>query len=479
MLCPHCQQEHPTGIPFCPNTGRSLEIPPAAREPFDTQPGFEPPGLEPSPTGTERMAAPTRPMALVILLGVAGILMACLGAIILLTADYNFPSPAKWLFDRQTVVAAGEITDERKAQTSRAELRASTAASREKTQAASTQAPGRPGGNPTLARRPTQTLGPTPTQALAATRTLPPSPAPTFTQTPTPSPRFLYSGMIVYTYGGDNQREVFLLDPQTGRQQQVTSNQWREEGPSFSPDNSRMVYASYREEGWELYARDMQSGAETQITHFDGQARWPEWSPVLGDDRIVFEGRNDAGLGFIYVINADGSGLERLTDGGSESSPSWSPDGKQVVHGHSLIDTNGDGKVTASDTEDIFITTVETKATRPLTDTPGVDEILYVWSPDGRWIAVSEVAGDRDGNGYVNLDDARDIRLIAVEGSENRVLNTGGLSVFSPEWSPDGREIVLTADVGNQTEIWIYSLETGQSRRITGAGPYYHTEWAN
>jgi Tol biopolymer transport system component len=409
----------------------------------------------------------------------------CIGAVILLAEGFGSSGIAQFYNERQTAVQAKAIerqenvlrTQTAYARTQTARERTNIAESRVQARTATAEARRQAANNPvpTGTNLPTRTSQPSSTERPRPSQTA----VPTFTNTSTPSGRFLYSGMIVYCYGVDSQREVHLLDPRTMRDQQVTSNNWREEGPSFSPDNSRLVYASYREEGWELFVRDMQTGIEKQITHFNGQARWPEWSPAMEDERIVFEGRNDAGQGFIYMINADGSGMEQLTTGGSESSPSWSPDGAQVVHGHSMRDTNGDGIVTASDSEDVYITSIHTQETRAFTDTPSVDEFLYVWSPDGRWIAVSEVSGDRDGNRFVNLDDARDIRLIAVDGSENRMLDTGDLSVFSPDWSPNGLEIVLTADVGNQTEIWIYSLETGQSRRITETGPYYHTEWAN
>jgi Tol biopolymer transport system component len=84
----------------------------------------------------------------------------------------------------------------------------------------------------------------------------------------------------------------------------------------------------------------------------DGMAEAePAWSPdgakiafVLGPPEHLTA---YAGDGDIYLINADGTGLERLTTGLESASPAWSPDGTRVVftkdQGTSLVIMNADG----------------------------------------------------------------------------------------------------------------------------------------
>ena len=55
-------------------------------------------------------------------------------------------------------------------------------------------------------------------------------------------------------------------------------------------------------------------------------------SPPTG--RIAFESDRDGGEGDIYVMNADGTNVTRLTNRPEhyDNSPAWSPDGRQIVY---------------------------------------------------------------------------------------------------------------------------------------------------
>jgi hypothetical protein len=113
----------------------------------------------------------------------------------------------------------------------------------------------------------------------------------------------------------------------------------------------------------------------------------PRWS--ADGSRIVFvmspRGHltRYAGDGDIYVMNADGTNIRRLTNGLDASSPAWSPDGSRIVfvkgQGQELVVMSADG----SD-QDVIA------QARGYYEGPA-------WSPDGQAIAYQSSPGrDKD-----------------------------------------------------------------------------------
>ena len=75
------------------------------------------------------------------------------------------------------------------------------------------------------------------------------------------------------------------------------------------------------------------------------QDGWPMWSP---DGKRILFSSNRAGpakIGQLYLVNPDGSGLQKITDGpGSFVQPSWSSDGKRIF-AHQTWETDEFGPV--------------------------------------------------------------------------------------------------------------------------------------
>jgi TolB protein len=67
----------------------------------------------------------------------------------------------------------------------------------------------------------------------------------------------------------------------------------------------------------------------TRLTDGDGIDSWPTWSP--DSKRIAYVSHRDANYE-IYVMNADGRGPVNVTKHtAQDTSPSWSPDGKRIA----------------------------------------------------------------------------------------------------------------------------------------------------
>ncbi|WP_229325995.1 hypothetical protein [Streptomyces sp. UNOC14_S4] len=198
--------------------------------------------------------------------------------------------------------------------------------------------------------------------------------------------------------------EVWVLPP--GAKQPVRVTEHRGDTgylePSFSPDGSWIVFQETAEKGNDRESEDDPSAlgslwkvrrdGSRPMRLLDGPGtrtdnRQPNWSPK--GDRLVFQRRAaDSDTWALYVMNADGTGIHRITDvPGEHTDPSWSPDGRSVV----FSSTAG-----GLDTPQIFV--VPADGGRPVRVTrndKGYDGAPS-WSPDGRWIAFESHQGDEE-----------------------------------------------------------------------------------
>ena len=126
--------------------------------------------------------------------------------------------------------------------------------------------------------------------------------------------------------------------------------------------------------------------------------------------RIAFTSNRD-GDSEIYVMNADGSGVTRLTNSGGDH-PSWSPDGRRIA-----FTSNGDGD------SEIYVMNADGSGVTRLTNNDAVGINDFSWSPDGRRIAFTS-NGDGDSEIYVMNADGSGV---------TRLTNSGG---YHPSWSP-------------------------------------------
>jgi Tol biopolymer transport system component len=140
------------------------------------------------------------------------------------------------------------------------------------------------------------------------------------------------------TPGGN--REIYVVNADGSGLRRLTRSRGLEHSPVWSPDDQRIAYTrTLREfEDWpseiDLINAD---GSSAQRLTTPGAPRSPAWSP--DGSRLVFVGDRSPtrpitgdGNDGIYVANADGSGLRRLTGNvGKEPGPAWSPDGSQIA----------------------------------------------------------------------------------------------------------------------------------------------------
>lgn len=182
----------------------------------------------------------------------------------------------------------------------------------------------------------------------------------------------------------------------------------------------RIAFASNRDGNYEIYLMNPEGTGLQRLTYNDSADASPSWSP--NGNKILFESNRD-GNSEIYVMNSDGTNQTRLTDNAVvDGAPSWSPDGSKIVFG-----SNRDGQF------EIYVMDIDGTNPVNITNNPDNYDSGPKWSPDGTKIVFSSW---RSGTA--------DIWVMNNDGS-NTVQLTSGEWAGSPCWSPDGNKIAYAA----------------------------------
>jgi Tol biopolymer transport system component len=197
----------------------------------------------------------------------------------------------------------------------------------------------------------------------------------------------------------------------------------------------------------------------------------PRWS--WDGRQIVF---TNLFTGNLFIINADGSGRKQITFSQENKDPSWSPDGEKIVY---VVNGEPAQVIQVLDLESQIITKIYT--------TTGY---LYnpAYSPDGQKIVFSEgfnlfimdatgghiIQITHDAKAYTNPVWSPDGKRIIFNGQPGPgsfvdlfVINADGSGLTNitnsqgynqcPSWSPDGRKIAFASDRdGNKNTLRLF-----------------------
>jgi Tol biopolymer transport system component len=134
--------------------------------------------------------------------------------------------------------------------------------------------------------------------------------------------------------------DLYLADAETGRVKRrltkstISSNyeslRFINSAGSFSPDGRLFAIAAKHGDRDDLVILDIKRGNEARRIRVPlNGLTTPAWSP--DGKQVVFTGY-DGGLSDLFVVNADGTDMRRLTnDKYADLQPAWSPDGKTIA----------------------------------------------------------------------------------------------------------------------------------------------------
>ncbi|MDQ4142860.1 MAG: hypothetical protein M3198_03805 [Actinomycetota bacterium] len=215
----------------------------------------------------------------------------------------------------------------------------------------------------------------------------------------------------------------------------------------WSPDGSKIAFASNRNGDYDLFVTDPDGSNTTQITRGVGDDGDPTWGP---------SGRRIAFLNYarrttdIVVMRPDGSRRKRIASFEYGYGLQWSPDGRWLALTKVTEKRSGIVLIRPDGSERRWLTPKRIGGESP------------AWAPDGKRITFT-------GWEKCTECDHADIFVIRRDGAGLRKLVDDELWQSHPAWSPDGKEIVYTSEVpgtGFDGDLWIIAADGSNKRRL-------------
>jgi len=233
----------------------------------------------------------------------------------------------------------------------------------------------------------------------------------------------------------------------------------------FSADGTRLIFQSTRDGRAcdQQYVMNLDGTGLARVSNGEGKTTCGYF--YADDERVFFASTHAAGAacparpdpsqGYvwgidpydIYTAKPDGSDLRRLTNYGTYTAEGiLSPDGKRIV-----FTSLKDGDL------DIYTMNVDGTDVRRLTSTPGYDGGPW-WSPDGTkivWRAhhptdSAELAEYRRLLGRNMIRPNRmELFVMNADGSDQRQITRLGGANFGPTFTPDGRRVMFSSNHKN------------------------------
>ncbi|MBK8179087.1 MAG: PD40 domain-containing protein [Planctomycetes bacterium] len=294
---------------------------------------------------------------------------------------------------------------------------------------------------------------------------------------------------LVFQYTNDDARHgttwpcdrIFVTDPQGGAAQAVSDGRGVTTCSYFLPNGKEILFASTQQwqstcppkmdhskgytwavhPEYDLWIRDLQSGAERRLTELWGYDAEATVSPL--GDRIVFTSTRSGDIE-LWTCNLDGSDLKQVTHHlGYDGGAFFSHDGKQLVFRCTEFspaeraqeesryrDLLAEWKVRPQSME-LYVCNADGSERRQLSKLGGANFAPYFYPDDRRVIFSSNHASEKGRN--------FDLYSLGVDGQDlERITHYEGFDSF-PMFSPDGNFLVFASNrggsVAGETNLFI------------------------
>jgi TolB protein len=267
---------------------------------------------------------------------------------------------------------------------------------------------------------------------------------------------------IAFVSNRSGNKEIWGMDYDGENQHQLTQLHTISLTPRWSPDASRIAFTCYAQPGSSSVLTAQICVYSTLTSHliswprFKGTNSSPSWSP--DGSQLMFMS-SMLGNPELFITDSSGQRPKRLTySNGANTSPSWNPKtGQQVAF---VSDRGGIPQLYTMNSDG---------SSQAKVDLPDMGYVIDpAWSPNGQLLAFSW----RRPNGNYDLYVMEIVTRQLVELTRDVGRNE------RPSWAPDGRHLVFESTRTGTRQIWSMLADGTQARQLTKQGQNESPNWS-
>ena len=245
---------------------------------------------------------------------------------------------------------------------------------------------------------------------------------------------------------------------------QATFSEHIEDFPALSPDGRRLAFSRVEGSVRKIFAKNLDSGEETPLTHGGRDDIQPDWSPDA--KRLLFVRAQESGRRLepadifgrypgadIWALDVETGRESLLVE--NAANPSFSPDGARIAFDAARA---GPWRIWVADSRG-------RNAEQASSDTSeAVNHLRPRWAPDGARIVFQNVEGTKF-----------DVRVLELSSKKLTWVTNDQVQDVNPVWSPSGRRIYFSSYRSGGLNIWAVPMDAegrpaGPLQQLTTGG---------
>jgi len=253
-------------------------------------------------------------------------------------------------------------------------------------------------------------------------------------------------------------REIWVMDPDGKNQKPVTHFNALSDFPAISPDGSKLAFTSWVHGNPAIFVFSVDPVRDLRFYNQRGASVMGEPSFTPDGKQVVFQSSVGGCCG-IYIANLDGSNVHAITASRTvDAEPKVNP-----KTGAEIAFSSG-----RSGPEQIYKMNADGTDVERLSDGTG-EASNPSWHPEGQFLAYAWTRGYMTGGFNIFVMNVATRNYIQLTHSEGKNEN--------PSWAPDGKHIVFMSDRTGRSQIWSMLADGTNQVQLTREGTNLHPVW--